>query len=42
MQLEWQEDLGQNYGEITDGTEIKKVWMEDDQSITCGMWKFPG
>ena len=33
VQLEWQEDLGQNYGEITDGTEVKKVWMEDDQSM---------
>ena len=26
-------DLGQNFGEITDGTEVKKVWMEDDQSM---------
>ena len=31
--LEWQDDLGQNFGEITDGDEVKKIWMEDDQSM---------
>ena len=33
VELQWQEDLGQNYGEITEDNEVKKIWMEDDASM---------
>ncbi len=33
VELTWLEDLAQNYGEITDSDGLKKIWLEDDQSM---------
>lgn len=33
VELQWLEDLQQNYGEVTDSDGLKKIWLEDDQSM---------
>lgn len=33
VSLSWQEDLGQNYGSITDADGRKQIWMEDTESM---------
>lgn len=33
VELKWQSDVGQNYGEFQDGDKLKKVWMEDEKSM---------
>lgn len=33
IQVEWNEETCQNYGEYTDGTSLFQVWLEDESSI---------
>ncbi len=33
IELSWDSDLGQNYGQIQDEDKLKKVWMEDHKSM---------
>ncbi len=33
IQVEWNEETCQNYGEYTDGTSLYQVWLEDESSI---------
>ncbi len=33
IDLTWDSELGQNYGQIQDGDELKKIWLEDYQSM---------
>lgn len=33
MEFTWDSELGQNYGQIQDGDILKKLWMEDYQSM---------
>lgn len=37
VKLNWQEDLGQSYGELETDQGIKMVWMEDEESISRKM-----
>lgn len=37
IKLTWDETTGQNYGEIQDGDSLKKVWMEDEDSLNLKM-----
>ena len=39
MKLTWDDTLGQHYGEIQDGDELKKVWMEDSDSLKLKLEK---
>ena len=33
VQLSWNSEVGQNYGEIQDGDKLKRIWMEDEKSL---------
>lgn len=33
VQLSWNSETGQNYGEIQDGDKLKRIWMEDERSL---------
>ena len=33
VQLSWNSEIGQNYGEFMDGNTLKKVWLEDEKSM---------
>lgn len=37
VQLDWQEELGQYYGELQTEEGLKKVWMEEERSIALKM-----
>ncbi|MDY6306114.1 MAG: glycosyl hydrolase family 18 protein [Oribacterium sp.] len=39
VKLTWDDTLGQHYGEIQDGDELKKVWMEDSDSLKLKLEK---
>jgi spore germination protein YaaH len=34
IQMNWDAEVGQNYGEYTDGKGLHQIWMEDTQSLT--------
>ena len=34
IQTDWDEECGQNYGEITEGDTVQRVWIEDMDSIS--------
>lgn len=41
--LEWDEELGQYYGELQDGDALYRLWMEEEQSISRKMdliWEY--
>ena len=37
MDLYWQKELGQYYGELPQENGIKMVWMEDEESLMLKM-----
>lgn len=42
MNLQWDDETGQYYGELTDGSTVYRLWMEEEQSLGMKMdliWK---
>jgi spore germination protein YaaH len=37
VELYWQEELGQYYGEVQTGEGLKKLWLEEERSISLKM-----
>lgn len=37
MVLEWDEELGQYYGELQEGSALCRLWMEEEQSLSRKM-----
>ncbi len=37
MELNWDETIGQYYGELRDGTVLKQLWLEDEASLGAKM-----
>lgn len=37
IKLDWQEDLGQYYGQLQDGSKTYQLWMEEETSLSAKM-----
>lgn len=37
MQLDWDEELGQYYGELQEGSALYRLWMEEEESVSRKM-----
>ena len=37
MALEWDEETGQYYGQLREGSAVYRLWMEEEQSLTRKM-----